>query len=99
MEAKTTNAELELQLRNRRSVVLTIATRCGIKKPDDWTAFNSWMKSRSVLKKELHRYKYDELEILIKQMRGLERNYDNSSAHTGTKAWFHKNGISKPSAN
>lgn len=97
MKATTQDAELELQLRNRRSVVLTIATRCGIKKPDDWTAFNSWMKSRSVLKKELHRYNYVELEALIKQMRGLEKNYNNSSESVGTKAWYHKNGMPAPS--
>ena len=46
------SAEKELLLRNKRSVVLTIATRTGIKKQDSWEEFNTWMKNKSVLKKD-----------------------------------------------
>ena len=81
----------EMTLRDKRSIVLTIATRTGIKEADSWTKFNTWMLNSSCLKKELHQYKIDELDQLIKQFRGLEANYNKSASKTGTKAWMHKN--------
>ena len=81
----------QMTLRDKRSIVLTIATRTGIKDADSWEKFNRWMLNNSVLKKELHKYKLDELDKLIKQFRGLEANYRKSAEKTGTKAWMHKN--------
>ena len=81
----------EMTLRDKRSIVLTIATRTGIKDADSWEKFNDWMLNSSVLKKELKNYKLDELDKLIKQFRGLVANYRKSVNKTGTKAWMHKN--------
>jgi hypothetical protein len=97
--AKSFTPEKEILMRNKRSTVLAIATRTGIKKPDTWEEFNTWMKSKSVLKKDLHRYDFDELDQLIRQFRALERNYEASSGKTGTKAWYHKNGLPQASFN
>ncbi|WP_413533679.1 hypothetical protein [Empedobacter brevis] len=83
--------EYQMNLRDKRSIVLTIATRTGIKDADCWIKFNNWMLNCSVLKKELHKYNSDELDKLIKQFRGLEANYCKSATKTGTKAWMHKN--------
>ncbi len=93
INTKTQSADMELALRRKRSVVLTLATETGIKAPDNWTRFNGWMHKSSVLKKELHAYDYDELDVLIRQFRGLKANYDHSAAKTGTKAWHHATGI------
>jgi len=76
--------------REKQSIILTIATRTGIKEPDSWTKFNEWMLNSSVQKKELHKYNSDELDKLIKQFRGIESNYKKSAEKTGTKAWRHK---------
>jgi len=83
--------EYQMTLREKRSVILTIATRTGIKDADCWIKFNKWMLNSSILKKELHKYNSDELDKLIKQFRGLEANYNKSANKTGTKAWLHKN--------
>ena len=81
----------EMNLRDKRSIVLIIATRTGIKDADSWEKFNRWMLNNSVLKKELHKYKLDELDKLIKQFRGLEANYRKSAEKTGTKKKKKKN--------
>lgn len=93
LNSKIKPADLELELRRKRSIVLKLATETGIKAPDNWTRFNGWMHKSSVLKKELHAYDYDELDVLIRQFRGLKANYDHSAAKTGTKAWHHATGI------
>lgn len=99
LESKTDATEVELLMRRKRSVVLTIATRTGIKEANGWTSFNSWMKSSSILKKELHAYDFDELDHLIKQFRALESNFNKSASKTGTKAWHQATGIPTISQN
>jgi len=93
------SAEMELIMKRKRSIILTIATKTGIKEADSWTKFNNWMKNSSIYKKELHAYDFDELDELTKQFRGLEANYKNSSEKVGTKAWHHATGIPKASSN
>lgn len=93
------SAELELIMKRKRSIVLTIATDCGIKEPHNWNKFNGWMLKSSIYKKELHAYDYVELDDLIKQFRALKVNYETSAEKTGTKAWHHATGIPKISSN
>lgn len=93
------SAEMELILKRKRSIILTLATDTGIKEPNSWTKFNNWMKNSSIHKKELHAYNYDELDDLNKQFRALKANYDHSAEKAGTKAWHHATGIPKPSCN
>lgn len=92
-------AGLEILMRRKRSVALTLATITGIKEPDSWKKFNGWMLKSSVYKKELHAYDYTELDDLIKQFRALETNNKHSAEKVGTKAWHHATGIPKPSSN
>ncbi|NLN33847.1 MAG: hypothetical protein GX159_09685 [Flavobacteriaceae bacterium] len=101
MKATKTNVspEVEILMRNKRSTVLTIATRTGIKKPDTWDEFNNWMKTKSVHKKDLHRYSSDELDDLIRQFRALESNFKKSAEKVGTKAWYQKTGLPQASFN
>lgn len=80
-----------MAIRDKRSIVLAIATRTGIKDPESWDRFNQWMLKSSVLKKELYKYSEDELHLLIKQFRGLEQNFTKSAHKVGTKAWAKKN--------
>lgn len=86
-------------LKRRRSNILTIATRIGIKQPDSWDKFNKWMLSRSIYKKRLLDHDLEELKALEIQMRAAEVNYDRSALIPGTKAWYHKSKINPPSAN
>ena len=95
----TNQAENELLMRNKRSIVLKLATSTGIKEPDSWTKFNGWMLKFSVLKKELHAYNLDELDQLTRQFRALESNYKASAKKPGTKAWFRATGIPEISCN
>jgi len=94
-----TDAQIENLKRQKRSTVLAIATRTGIKKPERWAEFNSFMLASSILKKPLNKYKLDELDKLIKQFKSLELNYECSAAKAGTKAWHHATGIPKISSN
>lgn len=93
------SAEMELIMKRKRSMILTLATKTGIKETDSWTKFNDWMNKSSIHKKSLNAYGYDELDELTKQFRGIEVNYENSAEKTGTKAWHHATGIPKPSTN
>ena len=93
------SAEMELIMKRKRSVILTLATHTGIKEPDSWVKFNSWMKNSSIHKKALNAYEYDELDDLTKQFQALKANYENSAEKTGTKAWHHATGIPKPCSN
>jgi hypothetical protein len=97
--SQSLSAEMELIMKRKRSVILTLATHTGIKEPDSWTKFNNWMKNSSILKKELNAYEYDELDNLTKQFQALKANYENSAEKMGTKAWHHSTGIPKPSTN
>jgi hypothetical protein len=97
--AQSVSAEMELIMKRKRSVILTIATKTGIKEVNSWSKFNLWMKNNSIFKKELHAYEYDELDQLTRQFRGLEKNYDESAKKVGNKAWHHATGIPKVSDN
>lgn len=84
---------LEMQRKKLRSQVLKIATDCGIKDPAGFDSFNRFMLTHSILKKELHKYNLEELHSLVKQFRGLSRNYEASANKPGTKAWHQATGI------
>ncbi len=83
-------AKEELLLKQKRSVVLKIATETGIHDVNNWGVFNGWMLRSSILKKPLNLYSCSELDELIKQMFGLRANYERSSQKFGNKAWWHK---------
>lgn len=93
------SAEMELIMKRKRSVILTLATDTGIKEPNDWTKFNNWMKASSIHKKALNAYGYEELDELTKQFYALKENYENSAKKVGNKAWHHSTGIPKTSNN
>lgn len=93
------SAEMELIMKRKRSAILTLATKTGIKELDSWTKFNNWMLTSSIHKKALNAYDYHELDELTKQFRALEANYQNSAQKVGNKAWHHATGIPKPSSN
>lgn len=93
------SAEMELIMKRKRSAILTLATKTGIKERDCWVKFNNWMLVSSIHKKALNAYDYNELDELTKQFRALQVNYENSADKTGTKAWHHATGIPKPSIN
>lgn len=86
-EEQTTN---ELLLREKRAIVLSIATRVGIHDTNDWGKFNAFMLHRSILKKPLKDYKLKELNRLIQQFRRIEENYNNSADSYNTKAFWHR---------
>lgn len=93
------SAEMELTMKRKRSTILTIATKTGIKEADNWTSFNAWMLKSSIHHKALNAYNYDELDELHKQFRQLEINYESSAEKVGNKAWHHANGIPRSSEN
>lgn len=99
LQQKCNSADQEILMRQKRSVVLTIATRTGIKEADSWSKFNLWMNNSSIFKKPLNSYSFEELDQLIRQFRGLESNFKSSAAKAGTKAWHQKTGIPRPSEN
>lgn len=84
------NAELELLLRKKRATVLTIAQRCDIHDPEDWSKFNRFMLNRSILKKPLKDFNLEEINKLIQQFRKLEENYNRSADNYNTKAFWHR---------
>lgn len=93
------SAEMELIMKRKRSNILTIATKTGIKEANNWTKFNKWMLNSSVHKKPLKEYNYEELDDLNKQFRQLQANYENSAKKVGNKAWHHATGIPRSSEN
>lgn len=97
--SQSLSAEMELIMKRKRSVILTLATYTGIKEADSWEKFNNWMLNSSVYKKALNSYDYYELDDLTKQFQALKVNYENSAEKMGTKAWHHSTGIPKPSTN
>ena len=89
----------EKLLKEHRSVILSIATRIGIKEPDSWDKFNNWMLKSSILKKKLNDYNLQEIKDLERQLRATESNYQASAEKAGNKAWYHKNKFPIPSKN
>jgi hypothetical protein len=87
-------ALLQIQLKKKRTVILTIAQRIGLHSGTDFTRFNSFMQNSSVLHKKLQKYTLEELDVLTKQFRAIEQNYNRSAATAGTKAWQHNHGFS-----
>lgn len=92
-------ANHELEKKKKRSIVLAIAQRCGIHGGTSFDKFNSFMVNKSIYKKELYKYTMEELDELIKQFRGLERNYKRSAESVGTKAYNHARGWAEISTN
>ena len=90
---------LEMEKKKKRSVVLAIAQRCGIHEGTSFEKFNRFMLDRSRFKKRLSGHSLEELDELIKQFRGLERNYERSAANPGTKAYSHSRGFAGVSNN
>ena len=97
--AERATYDMETECKRKRSQVLAIATRTGIKEPNDFRKFNSFMKERSILKKPLNRYNLAELDALVRQFRGIEANYKKSAAKPGTAAWHHQHGFPAVSGN
>ena len=91
--------QYEKLLKEHRSIVLSIATRIGLKEPDSWDEFNNWMLKSSILKKKLNDYNLQEIKDLERQLRATESNYQASSEKAGNKAWYHKNKFPIPSKN
>ena len=89
----------EKLLKEHRSIVLSIATRIGLKEPDSWDKFNNWMLKSSNLKKKLNDYNLQEIKDLERQLRATESNYQASAEKAGNKAWYHKNKFPIPSKN
>ena len=89
----------EKLLKEHRSIVLSIATRIGLKEPDSWDKFNNWMLKSSILKKKLNDYNLQEIKDLERQLRATESNYQASAEKPGNKAWYHKNKFTIPSKN
>lgn len=84
---------LEAAKRQRRSVILKIATKVGIKHPTDWDSFNHFMLHNSVAKKTLPLCSIEELDQVHQQFRALEANYERSGNKPGTKAYFNQFGM------
>ena len=91
--------QYEKLLKEHRSIVLSIATRIGLKEPDSWDKFNNWMLKSSILKKKLNDYNLQEIKDLERQLRATESNYQASAEKAGNKAWYHKNKLPIPSKN
>ena len=89
----------EKLLKEHRSIVLSIATRIGLKEPDSWDKFNNWMLKSSILKKKLNDYNLQEIKDLERQLRATESNYQASAEKAGNKVWYHKNKFPIPSKN
>lgn len=91
--------EMESALKNKRAIVLKDAQKVGIHNPDNWGQFNGWMIKSSILHKPLKDYNYDELDALIRQMKKIVQKFDAYSEKAGSKAWFYKHKLPKPSKN
>lgn len=99
LSAEQSKAGLQLALKEKRAIVLSIAQRVGIHEGTNFDKFNAFMEARSFLKKRLNKYTIDELDDLIRQFRGLEANFQKSAENAGTKAWNKVNGFSQLSDN
>lgn len=92
-EVKLKKQLLEDAKRQKRSNILTIATRTGIKHPNDWDTFNYFMLHKSCVKKSLRLCSLDELEQVFLQFKAIERNNEISAQKAGTKAYFNQFGL------
>ncbi len=99
LNSRNTSMYVESEKRKKRSTVLAIAQRCGIHEGTSFDRFNRFMLERSILQKDLYKYNLEELDELIKQFRGIERNYDRSAKTPGTKAYNHAHGFADVSVN
>ncbi|WP_297096421.1 hypothetical protein [uncultured Draconibacterium sp.] len=85
---RSANAINELAIKEKRSIVLAIAQKVGIHEGTSFTKFNAFMKERSVLKKQLTKYTFEELtEQLIPQFKSIEANFEKSKDKAFNKAW------------
>lgn len=91
--------QLQKVKRLRISAILAIATREGIKHPNNWDSFNRFMLHRSVVKKFLNLCDLEELEQVLTQFRALEQNNAKSAEKAGTKAYFNQFGMPNISKN
>lgn len=98
-EVKFQKQQLEDAKRLRRSTILTIATRTGVKQPNDWDSFNNFMLHKSCARKSLRLCDLDELEKVILQFRALEQSNAISAQKAGTKAYFNQFGMPKINKN
>lgn len=89
LETATLLAE-EIAKKKWKSSILRIATEEGIKEPNDWGKFNSWMMKGSIFKKSLNEHSLDELKALHRQMHKLRSNNEKSAQVPLTKAWMKK---------
>ncbi|MDM1093403.1 hypothetical protein [Myroides odoratimimus] len=80
----------ELQLKEWRSNILSIATIVGIKEPTSFIKFNNWMKNSSKFKKQLNQLNLEQLKDVYKQLKMVEKNNTKSADSTMTKAWIKK---------
>lgn len=80
----------ELELKEWRSNILSIATIVGIKEPTSFTKFNNWMKNSSRFKKQLNQLNLEELKQVYSQLKMVEKNNIKSANSTMTKAWIKK---------
>ena len=84
---------LDIAKKKKKSIILTIATRTGIKSPFDWDSFNYFMIHTSIVKKSLNLCNLDELDTLINQFRAIEQSNNKSAQKLGTKAYFNQFGL------
>lgn len=98
-EFNKVKAKIEDDKKKKKSIILTIATRTGVKSPSDWDSFNHFMLHSSVVKKSLNLCGLDELDTVISQFRALEANNAKSAQKAGTKAYWREFGLNKPNNN
>lgn len=94
LETATLLAE-EIAKKKWKSSILRIATEEGIKEPNDWGKFNSWMMKGSIFKKSLNEHSLDELKALHRQMHKLRSNNEKSAQVPLTRAWLRKGNKNK----
>ncbi len=90
---RSANAMMELAIKQKRSAVLAIAQKVGIHEGTNFEKFNNFMTSRSILKKKLTKYTFDELDQLIHQFKSIEANFDKSKEKAFNKAWHQHYGV------
>lgn len=96
---RSANAMLEMAIKQKRSVVLTVAQKVGIHEGSNFDKFNAFMESRSILKKRLAKYTFEELGELIKQFKSIEANFEKSKDKSFNKAWHQHHNIPELSNN
>jgi hypothetical protein len=73
--------EHDSQLRQLRSIVLTILQRMGIySNNNDWHRVNKYLLQSRIAGKLLYQLNTDELRSLIKKLRGIERKESEKAA-------------------